>query len=254
MMTTPRMTPLDTFVGPTGLQTRLEQLIDSAQTTLDVQMYLFTVKPLADKIVAAKSRGVAVRVILDPDEAGERNYGLVDHDPEDVADLQAIFDQDWKLANGMQATPPDLNCTRLIASPNNSQQRILGFISSATSTLDVEVLYITDVNVRNAIGAAKNRGVTVRVILESPTDQPSNADTATYLKNLSIPVKYVDNQFYLHAKLIIADGVAFVGSENMSPTSLTKNREVGALALESTEVSVIQTRFESDWAATALAP
>ena len=33
-------------------------------------MYLFTVKPLADKIVAAKQRGVAVRVILDPDEAG----------------------------------------------------------------------------------------------------------------------------------------------------------------------------------------
>src|SRR5947207_9661489 len=68
--TTPRATPLEAFVGPTGLQNRMTALIDSATTTLDVQMYLWTVKPLADRIVAAKQRGVQIRVILDPDEAG----------------------------------------------------------------------------------------------------------------------------------------------------------------------------------------
>ena len=55
---------------------------------------------------------------------------------------------------------------------------------------------------------------------------------ATFLGGKGIPVKYAIAQFYLHAKLIIADGVAFVGSENMSPTSLTQNREVGALVFE----------------------
>src|SRR5690349_16087619 len=67
---TPRSTVPETFVGPTGLQTRMAALIDSAQSTLDVAMYLFTVKDLANHIVTAKQRGVAVRVILDPDEAG----------------------------------------------------------------------------------------------------------------------------------------------------------------------------------------
>jgi phosphatidylserine/phosphatidylglycerophosphate/cardiolipin synthase-like enzyme len=298
---TPRSQPVEAFVGPTGLQTRLTQLIDSAQTTLDVQMYLFTVKPLADRIVAAKQRGVAVRVILDPDEAGnnavepiftsggitwknasavyqfshakyliidratavvmsmnfnidamnnERNYGFVDKDGEDVGDLQAIFDQDWALANGMMPTPPSLSCTRLIVSPVNAQQRILEFIGGAHTTLDVEVLYITDTNVRNAVGAAHTRGVTVRVILEDPSDQASNADTATFLHNLSIPVNYVTNQFYLHAKLLIADGVAFVGSENMSPTSLKMNREVGALVFEPAAEAVVQTQFDADWSVT----
>ena len=303
--TTPRTQPVETFVGPTGLQTRLGALIDSAQTSLDVHMYLFTVSGLAQKIVAAKQRGVAVRIILDPDEAGntsvegtfssaqvawktassiytfahakyllidhtsavimsmnfnvdamnnERNYGMVDKDAEDFADLQAIFDYDWGLANGQQPATPDLTCTRLIVSPTNSKMRVLALINSAHATLDVETLYITDATVRNAIGAAAMRGVTVRVILETPSDQPSNTDTTTYFKNLSIPVKYATTQFYLHAKLIISDGVAFVGSENFSPTSLSANREVGALALEPSEVSVIQTQFDSDWNATTPAP
>jgi phosphatidylserine/phosphatidylglycerophosphate/cardiolipin synthase-like enzyme len=184
----------------------------------------------------------------------ERNYGMVDKDPEDVADLQSIFEQDWGLANGQSPAAPDLTCTRLIVSPNNSTARLLAFINSATQTLDVEVLYITDATVRNAIGAAKQRGVNVRVILEDPSDQNSNADTTTYLKNLSIPVKYANNQFYLHAKLLIADGVAFVGSQNFSPTALSRNREVGALVFEPAAEAVVEQQFESDWSVTTPAP
>lgn len=303
--TTPRTQPPETFVGPTGLEDRLGALIDSAQHSLDVQMYLFTVHSLADKIVAAQTRGVTVRVILDPDEAGnqsvtpgftsaninwknastiytfshakyliidretavimsmnfnvdamnnERNYGMVDKDPEDVADLQLVFDQDWGLANGQQPALPNLTCTRLILSPNNATQRLNELIASATTTLDVESLYITDSTIRNAIGAAKNRGVTVRVILESPQDQSENTDTTTYFKNVGIPVKYADTQFYLHAKLIIADGTAFVGSQNMSPTALSHNREVGALVFEPGPEQIIQQQFDADWNVTTPAP
>ena len=303
--TTARTMMPDTFVGPTGLQDRLGTLIDSAQTSLDVQMYLFTVKPLADKIVAAKSRGVAVRVILDPDEAGnanvtptftgagiawknastvyqfshakyliidrvtavimsmnfngdamvnERNYGMVDKDPEDVADLQLVFDQDWALANGQTPAAPDLTCTRLIVSPTNAQQRIYTHIQSAQHTLDIESLYITDASLRSAVVAAANRGVTVRVILEDPSDQASNTDATTTFKAANIPVKYATTQFYLHAKLIISDGIAFVGSENLSPTALQHNREVGALVFEPAAVQPIQAQFDSDWAATTPAP
>jgi len=301
MATSPRTEPTQTFVGPTGLQSRIDALIDSAQSTLDVQMYLFTVTDIANHIVSAKNRGVTVRVILDPDEAGnqqveplfinngiawknassvymfshakyliidhtqgvimsmnfngdamvnERNYGLVTKDPGDIGDLQAIFDYDWALANGQQATAPDLSCTRLIVSPVNAAQRLNQLIASATSTLDIEVLYVTDTTLRNAIGKAKTNGVNVRVILETDQDQPENAATVTYFKGLGIPVKYATNQFYLHAKLIVADGVAFVGSENLSYTSQMSNREVGALVTLPEELSPITTQFETDWNAT----
>jgi len=180
----------------------------------------------------------------------ERNYGMVDTDPEDVTDVIAIFDQDWVLANGGTPALPDLTCTRLIVSPVNSHQRLLELLASAKTTLDVEVLYITDAPIQNAVVAAHDRGVTVRVILEDPNDTTSNLGLAQYLMSRGITVKYAVNQFYLHAKLIIADGVAFVGSENMSPTSLSQNREVGALVFEPDQAAVIQTQFDADWAST----
>lgn len=292
----PRTVPPETFVGPSGLQARLTQLIDGAQTSLDVAMYVFTVNALADRIIAAKNRGVAVRVMLDPDHPGndsvrvqlgekgvpnrdapsiytfshakyfvvdgkaavimsmnfnvdamnsERNYGFVDRDPDDVADLRAVFEMDWASAGGEPPRPADLACTRLIVSPTNSKARILDHIKRATATLDVEAIYIAEAEVRDAIAAAKARGVAVRVILEPTSD---NADTIASFASLGIPVRDAVG-FYNHAKLIISDGVALVGSENFSQTSLTRNREVGALVFEPTATAKIQQQFDADWSA-----
>jgi cardiolipin synthase A/B len=298
---TPRSKPLETFVGPQGLQSRMAALIDGAQTSIDIQMYLWTVKDLATRVVNAKQRGVEVRVILDPDELGnnnvepiftsggvnwknstmlytyshakylivdktqvaimsmnfnldamqsERNYGVIDKDPEDIADVQAIFEYDWKMANGATGLQPvNLTCTRLIVSPTNSKQRLLEHIKSATTSLDVEVMYISEASVRTAITDAKTRGVNVRVIIEDPMD-----DSVPVFKAAGIPVKQPPSSIYLHSKLLVADQVAFVGSENMSFTSLAKNREVGVLAFEPSEVAPIKTQFESDWNASTTIP
>jgi phosphatidylserine/phosphatidylglycerophosphate/cardiolipin synthase-like enzyme len=298
---TPRTMPVQAFVGPTGLQDRVAAAIDSAQKSLDVQMYLFSVKDLAQHVVTARQRGVAVRVILDPGEAGngatqtifsnggvqwkhassvyqyshakyllidrstavvmsmnfngdamttERNYGFVDQDPEDVTDIQNVFEMDWQLAQGKTPVAADLECTRMIVSPINSFQGVLGLINGAQTTLDVEVMYIADATIQAAIANATSRGVTVRVIVEDPEDTTQNAGVAAFMATRGIPVKYAIQQFYLHAKLIIADGVAFVGSENMSTTSMTANREMGALVFEPDQVAIIHAQFEADWAIT----
>jgi phosphatidylserine/phosphatidylglycerophosphate/cardiolipin synthase-like enzyme len=173
----------------------------------------------------------------------ERNYGIVDRDPADLADLQAIFDADYG-AKGAA----DLSCTRLVVSPTNSATRILALINSAKTSLDLEVLYLTETSTQGAVTSAKARGVTVRLILADPSYTPQNTATITYFKGMGIPVK-IATTFDLHAKLIIADGVALVGSANMSFTSLTKNREVGALVFEPTQAAQIKTQFEADWAA-----
>lgn len=55
--------------------------------------------------------------------------------------------------------------------------------------------------------------------------------------------------FFNHAKLIISDGVAFVGSENFSQTALTRNRELGALVFEPASAAKILQQFDADWAA-----
>jgi len=297
----PRSVAPETFVGPSGLQPRLEALIDGAQQSIDVQLYLFTVTAIADRLIAAHQRGVDVRVLLDPEHPGnstvrsmltsanvphrnmptvyefshakfmiidnqkavimsmnfnidamnmERNYGMIDRDPDDLADVQAIFDMDWAAGGGESPMVADLECTRLIVSPNNSRQRIIELINSAKQTLDVEALYVSDVTVRNAIGMAKQRGATVRVILEPSSD---DADSIGFFKGRDIEVHEASG-FYLHAKLIVADGVVFVGSENFSQTSLSKNREVGALVFEQAPARVIRDQFDTDWANTPPAP
>jgi cardiolipin synthase A/B len=299
--TTPRSVAPEAFIGPEGLQARLDALIDSAEQTLDVQMYLFTVDELADRIVAAKQRGVAVRVILDPDQPGntdtrarltaagvptrnapsiysfshakylvidrqvavvmsmnfnydamdsERNYGFVDRDAKDVTDVAAIFDMDWAGGGGEAPMPADLSCTRLIVSPNNSKARVLELIAGATKKLDVEALYVSEDGVRDAIVAAKQRGVAVRAILEGSMD---SAGTIPFFQAAGIPVHDAAG-FFLHAKLLVADGVAFVGSENYSQTSLTRNREVGALVFEPEPAKLIQMQFDADFASTPVSP
>jgi phosphatidylserine/phosphatidylglycerophosphate/cardiolipin synthase-like enzyme len=296
---TPRTADVESFVMPQGYEARMNSIIDGAQDSLDIQMYLWTSTSLATKVIAAKNRGVKVRVLLDPDHAGnstvkssltsggvdwknapavfdfshakylvvdkkaavilsgnwnydafvsERNYGFVDRDPEDIADTQAIFDADWASANGNASMPANLTCTRLIVSPTNSKQRVLEHINTATTKLDVEAMYVTETTVRNAIGAAKTRGADVRVIVNEATD-----DSVTYFKSLGIPVKTPSN-FFLHAKLIIANEVALVGSENYSYTSLAKNREVGALVFEPSAIGAIKTQFETDWNASDPVP
>jgi phosphatidylserine/phosphatidylglycerophosphate/cardiolipin synthase-like enzyme len=102
-------------------------------------------------------------------------------------------------------------------------------------------MYISESSIQDAILDAKSRGVTVRVIVEDPADE-----VIPILKNAGIPVK-TPGPYYLHAKLIIADQVAFVGSENMSYTSLNKNREVGALVFEPDAFAPIQSQFDTDW-------
>jgi len=145
--------------------------------------------------------------------------------------------------------PADLTCTRLIVSPTNSKQRILEFINTATTKLDIEAMYISETTVRNAIGAAKTRGAAVRVIVNESTDE-----SVTYFKSLGIPVKTPGNAFFLHAKLVIANDTAFVGSENYSYTSLQKNREVGGLVFEETAFNTIKSQFETDWNAATAVP
>jgi cardiolipin synthase A/B len=287
-----RITAPEVFVGPTGYTAQFKNLMDSAQTSIKLTMYVFTVNDLINGLVAAKQRGVAVQVLLDPDHMGngnarsklaaagievknspsvfeyshakymviddqkavissgnfnfsatnsERNYGLITSDADDVADLNAIFAADWT------QTAPALACTRLLFSPVNSRSRLIAHIDSSTRTLDLELMYLSDSDIRSAVTRANDRGVVIRVILASARDFSNNAATITSLKTQNIPV-HIATTFDMHAKLIIADGVAFVGSENMSYTSLTKNREVGALVFEKPQAALIQAQFDADWA------
>jgi phosphatidylserine/phosphatidylglycerophosphate/cardiolipin synthase-like enzyme len=173
----------------------------------------------------------------------ERNFVMTDSDPWDVANLVTLFDADW------QYVTPKLDCTRLVLSPINSKERILSLINSATTSLVIESMQFADTSVRSAVAARKAAGVDVRVLLASPTWIDTNTAAASFLASNAIPARRLGSPS-VHVKAIVADGArAYAGSENLSYTSLNKNREVGLVMTEPPAVDAIASTFEKDWAA-----
>lgn len=176
--------------------------------------------------------------------SSERNYNAVLESADDVADLEAVFQADWDGAT------PNLACTRLVVSPENSRTRLTELINKADQKLDLSVMYVTDDEIVAAVKARVQAGVKVRMLLANPGWISNNAQTAATFKALGVPVKYYVAGD-LHAKLLITEDAAFVGSENFSYTSLNKNREAGVFVTEPAPVAKIQTQFDADFAAGA---
>ncbi len=177
----------------------------------------------------------------------ERNHGVVLHDPDDLRDLAALFEADWSGA----PTPADLTCTRLVLSPDNSRARIEALIASATTDLRLQELELSDTHVRSVIADRVAAGVHVRILLADPAWITSNTAAADALRMAGADVRFftrLDN----HAKLIVADdAAAFVGSENLSYTSLQRNREVGVVLTSTAPVATLAASFDGDWDASA---
>ncbi len=295
----PRWQEPETLVGPTGLQARLVELMGGATNQLSLMMYQLSCTACVDGLIAARERGVQVRVLLDYEQtvnqsaiaalegagievkaapaafnhahakvmildgeaavvmsanmnvysmSSERNYGVIDRDPQDVAQLMALFERDWT-GNGAV----DTSCTRLVLSPENARERLVELINSATTNLDLAVMYISDSGIKNAIKAKIMAGVPTRILFAHPEWIDSNPDTAQELSAAGAETKYLYS-LELHAKLIMADGIPFVGSENMSYNALENNREVGLFVTEPSPAAIIQQQFEADWAAGEPAP
>jgi len=180
----------------------------------------------------------------------ERNHGVVLHDADDIADLELLFEEDWNQA----ISRVDLSCTRLVVSPNNSRERIEGLMRRATGTLRIQHLSFSDDEAREVVRERVAAGVNVRVLLADPGWIEGNAEAATALRALGADVRYfvrLEN----HAKLIVSDdAAAFVGSENLSWTSLQQNREVGVVLTDAPSIDTLASAFEADWSAATPAP
>lgn len=172
----------------------------------------------------------------------ERNHGVVLRDPRDVAHVRSVFEQDF---GGPVA---DLECTRLVLSPLNSRERIEALIASAETDLRLQQLSLTDRAVRTRIAERAAAGVRVRVILADPAWIDSNTESARILREGGAEVRFLSVPEN-HAKLIVADEAAFVGSENLSWTSLERNREIGIVSDAPSTTGPLVEAFETDWAA-----
>jgi phosphatidylserine/phosphatidylglycerophosphate/cardiolipin synthase-like enzyme len=157
-----------------------------------------------------------------------RDFAILSDDANDIADIETTFEGDF---NSTPITPPVGD--NLVWSPTNAQSALENLMNSAQHTLLVENEEMSDKAIVDALVSAAQRGVNVQIIMNAGTTYTSEwnrivavgGDVSTY--SSSAPL-------YIHAKVILADygypaGSVFLGSENFSVDSLTKNRELGLI-------------------------
>lgn len=173
--------------------------------------------------------------------SSNREIGVTTTVPAEVADLQAVFDADWR-------DEPTPKVTTLVLSPANSRDELSGLVAGARSSIEVYAEEMYDARMVDAFVAAKKRGVTVRVLIPSSND-PDQAALVHRLQSAGVDVRILDKP-RVHAKMILVDDAAvYVGSQNMSATSLDHNREVGLILAEPANVARLAKTFQRDFTA-----
>jgi cardiolipin synthase len=172
-----------------------------------------------------------------------REYDIVDSNPQDVQTIAAIFQADWNRSS------VQINDPNLIVSPVNSRSDLTALINSARSTILIESEEMNDSSIEQALANAVTHGVKVDVILPAPSGSSgdSNSQGISTIKSGGVQVRE-DGSLYMHAKLIVIDEQkAFVGSENFSAESLDSNRELGIYIADQGVLQTVMQTFEQDW-------
>jgi cardiolipin synthase A/B len=152
---------------------------------------------------------------------GNREYAAIDDDPTDVAAAEAIFAAD---ALGGRAAAP---AGRLVTSPESSRSTLLALIAGARASLALETEELTDSAMVGALVAARGRGVAVTLAWPGPAAGAAAAFTALAAAGATVRAVTAPP---IHGKVVAADGrMLYLGSVNLSPTSLDANREIGLL-------------------------
>lgn len=173
--------------------------------------------------------------------ASSRDFAVTDTDAADVRAIQTTFDGDYA---GHPVSPP--GGADLVWSPG-AQAALVALVDAARSSLDIYNEELSATSVVRALTAAARRGVDVRVVMTDESSWHENfaklaaAGAHVHLFARSAPL-------YIHAKLVLVDGhQAFLGSENFSTTSLTRNRELGLLISRRVILRSLQATFDGDY-------
>lgn len=170
-----------------------------------------------------------------------REFGVINRSPSDVAELKRIFLADWH-RDYYRPTDPDL-----VVSPENARWRILGLMEQAEHELLVGVEVISDPEAVTLLVAKRRAGVDVRVLVGGVNKVPANLPAFRYLAQHGVPVRS-QSRPYLHAKYAIADQqTAYLGSINLSTNSLDSNRELGLLLGDADTVRTLRDVWLADW-------
>ncbi|NUN11780.1 hypothetical protein HUU53_03995 [Candidatus Micrarchaeota archaeon] len=128
-----------------------------------------------------------------------------------------------------------------------SEAQLKAFLYSAKERVDVELYQFSNQELKQVLSDLVESGVKVRVILEPRVE--SNEETARFLRNSGVEVKWASQSFTnTHSKTAVVDGnKVLVGSINWSVRALNSNRESAVIIECSSVAGEFEEVFEADW-------
>ncbi|MXR42739.1 phospholipase [Halobaculum sp. WSA2] len=148
---------------------------------------------------------------------------------------------------------------RLLTAPGNAESVVVAAVDDAESGVDVLQPTVEDGPMLASLRRAAERGVQVRLLLSGTwhlaeenaalVDELNRWADAAGVPFEARVAEPTDRYGEIHAKGVVADDTALVGSLNWNPTSARENREV-VVALEGEAVAAYyRESFEADWRA-----
>src|SRR6185312_9882916 len=135
--------------------------------------------------------------------------------------------------------------------PDDTAREIIAAIDTAKVSLSIKMFLFSDPSLINALIAAKNRGVKVKVMLNPSRNngEQENEETKKILQEAGIEVRDSNPFFSItHEKSMVVDErMAFIKSLNWETKNLTETRDYAIITSHPHEVKEIILCFEADW-------
>ena len=176
-----------------------------------------------------------------------RDFLVVDSRRADVTAIVKVFNADYAHRPVHAGDGRDL-----VWSPTDSQEKLLALINGATRSLRIYSEEMGDTTMEDALIAAAERGVSVRICGENQGGEFDSDFARLARAGVRISYYHSSSGFYIHGKIIEADygtrhAKVFIGSENFSNTSLNQNRELGLITASHVVMSSIARTFAIDF-------
>jgi cardiolipin synthase len=151
------------------------------------------------------------------------------------------------------APPPALS---LLIEPAAGMGEIYALIASARHTVDLTMYELEDTTAEAALAADAERGVDVRVILNSSYTRSDNDAAFAYLQAHAVHVRWASSRYALtHQKTLVIDtSVSVVMTLNWTSRYYDDTRDVALIDRSPPDIAAIQATFNADYDGAAVTP
>jgi cardiolipin synthase A/B len=278
---------LELIVQPADGPKPILSAIEKAQTTLDIVIFRFDLKPVEKAIEAAVKRGVAVRALIaHTNRGGEKRLRqlelrmldagvTVSRTADDLARYHGklmIVDREELHVYGFNYTGLDIKSRSLglIVRERRFVQEALRLFESDVLRQEfepgVDGLVVSPENAREQLATFIKRTKKTLVIWDPKLSDPQMLRLLSQRAKAGVDIRVIGkvakrgaairaqkSPMRLHVRAAVRDGSeAFIGSQSLRALELDGRREVGVLFRDAKVVKAMADLFETDWAKTEM--